>query len=181
MKKEDVDNSDDALIRRIEKGDKTAMKLLYERHAEGLTLFVRNRLNDVHEASDVVHDTFMEIWTKAETFEARASVRSWMFSIARNKSVDRIRKTSRMVVSEPDETIVDHGPSLDKIVANAQDAERIQRCINELSDTQRAAITLSFYHDMTYREISETECVSESTIKSRIHYAKKLLMRCLSA
>ncbi|MEL6729258.1 MAG: RNA polymerase sigma factor [Pseudomonadota bacterium] len=180
MIRENVDNSDDALIRRIERGDKAAMRVLYERHSNGLTAFARNRLKDPFEAADVVQETFLEVWTKASTFEARASVRSWMFSIARNKAVDRIRKSAKVIASEPDETIVDDGPAVETIVSNAQDAERVQHCLSELSDAQRAAVTLSFFEEMTYREIAETESVSESTVKSRIHYAKKLLMHCLS-
>lgn len=175
-----MDTSDDALIRQIERGDKAAMRLLYERHASDLTAFVRNRLNDPVEAADVVQDTFLEVWTRAARFQAKSSVRSWMYSIARNKAVDRIRKLSRLIVSEPDETLPDDAPDAVAVIANAEDAERVRQCLDDLSDAQRAAVTLSFYDEMTYREIAEIEGVSEGTVKTRIFHAKKLLMRCLS-
>lgn len=174
------DTSDDALIRLIERGDKTAMRLLYERHAPALTAFIRNRLNDPLEAADVVQDTFMEIWSSAGKFQARSTVRSWMYSIARNKAVDRIRKLSRLVVSEPDETIADDTPAADTVIAHAQDARRVRACLDELTAAQKSAVTLAFFQDMTYREISDAEGVSEGTVKSRVHHAKKLLLHCLS-
>lgn len=175
-----TDTSDDALIRLIERGDKTAMRLLYERHSAALTAFVRNRLNDPLEAADVVQDTFVEVWSSAGKFQARSTVRSWMYSIARNKAVDRIRKLSRLVVSEPDETIADEAPDAEAVISNAQDAHRVRACLDELTDAQKSAVTLAFFQDMTYREISDSEGVSEGTVKSRVHHAKKLLLHCLS-
>lgn len=176
----DIAISDEALIGKIEQGDKTAMRLLYERHADSLTGFVRNRLKDPIESADVVHDTFIEVWTKASGFQSRSSVRAWIYSIARNKAVDRIRKQSRLVITAPDETIADTAPEAETIMANVQDAERLQACLDALSEAQRTAVTLAFYDDLTYREISDAEGVSEGTVETRVHHAKKLLMHCLS-
>ncbi|MEM9669171.1 MAG: sigma-70 family RNA polymerase sigma factor [Pseudomonadota bacterium] len=171
---------DGILIQNIAQGDKLAMRTLYERHSAGLSAFVNQRLRDPVEAADIVHDTFMEVWTKASSFQGRSSVRSWMFSIARNKAVDRIRKLAPVQISEPDETIADETPQPEKIIENTQDASRVRTCLGALSDAQRIAITLAFFEDMTYREISSIEGVSEGTIKTRIFHAKKLLMHCLS-
>ncbi|MEO0975623.1 MAG: RNA polymerase sigma factor [Pseudomonadota bacterium] len=174
------DTSDDALIRMIERSDKAAMRVLYERHAPALTAFIRNRLSDPVEAADVVQDTFMEVWSSASKFQARSTVRSWMYSIARNKAVDRVRKLSRLIITEPDETIADGAPDAEMIIAQAEDAHRVRTCLNALKDAQRSAVTLAFFQDMTYREISIVEGVSEGTVKSRVHHAKKLLLHCLS-
>ncbi|MEO1475100.1 MAG: RNA polymerase sigma factor [Pseudomonadota bacterium] len=172
--------SDTDLIEKIKAGDKFAMRLLYERHSAGLGAFIRRRLNDPVEAADVVHDTFLDVWTKAASFQGRSSVKSWMYSIARNKSVDRIRKLSPVLTAEADETVPDDTPLPDAIIENSQDAERVRLCVEALSDVQRTAVMLAFYEDMTYKEIAIAEDVSEGTIKTRIFHAKKLLMRCLS-
>jgi RNA polymerase sigma-70 factor, ECF subfamily len=175
-----MDTSDESLIRSIERGDRVAMRRLYERHAGDLAAFVRSRLKDPVEAADVVQDTFLEVWTRAGRFQARSSVRAWIYSIARNKAVDRIRKLSRLVVSEPDDSVPDDAPDAVAVIENAQDARRVRKCLDDLSEAQRAAVTLAFYDDMTYREIAEVEGVSEGTVKTRVFHAKKLLMRCLS-
>jgi len=174
------DDADRDLLMRISKGDKVAMRTLYERHFPGLSAFVRNRLNDPVEAADLVHDTFMEVWSRAGKFRGRSSVRSWIFAIARNKTVDRVRKLSRLSLAEPDETIADEAPQAETVISNAQDAARVRACLEALSPAQRAAIMLAFYEDMAYREIAEIEGVSEGTVKTRIFHAKKLLLHCLS-
>jgi len=156
------------------------MRLLYERHSPALQLFVSARLSDPVEAADVVHDVFMHVWTRAGDFAARSSVRAWLFSIARNKAVDRLRKRSRLVLSEPDDTIADDQPDADSVIQGAQDADRVRGCIAKLSDSHRSAIILAFYEGLSYREIAEVERVAENTVKTRIHHAKKLLLHCLS-
>lgn len=172
--------SDSELVAKIKQSDRHAMRVLYERHSPALSAFIRNKLNDPIEVADVVHDAFIEVWSKADRFQGRSSVRSWIYSIARNKAVDRVRKQSRVIVSEPDDSVADDAPHAETVITHAQDAERLQLCLDQLPEVQRAAITLSFYEEMTYREISEVEGVSEGTVKSRVFHAKKLLQHCLS-
>ena len=173
-------DADTDLLARIATSEKAAMRMLYERHFPGLSAFVRNRLNDPVEAADLVHDTFMEVWSRAGKFRGQSSVRAWIFAIARNKTVDRVRKLSRLSLTAPDETIADEAPQAETVISNAQDATRVRACLETLSPAQRAAIMLAFYEDMAYREIAEIEGVSEGTVKTRIFHAKKLLLHCLS-
>lgn len=174
---------DDAtLIARIgSAGDKAAMKALYERHSESLYRFLRSRLGDPFEAADVMQETFLEIWRAAARFEGRSAPRTWMFGIARNKAVDRMRRGSREVVSEPDDRAADDAPNPEAVVAAASDAARVRECMDKLSDTHRSAIHLAFWKEMPYGEIAEVEGVPVGTVKTRILHAKRLLMHCLAA
>lgn len=70
---------------RIAAGDKLAMQELYETHSGNLTNFVKNWLYDPTPVADLVHETMMEVWRNAGRFEGRSSLKSWIFSIARNK------------------------------------------------------------------------------------------------
>jgi len=72
------------------------MKQLYELHSGPLFHFVKNWLANPHEASDIVHETMLEVWKRAERFQGRSSLKSWIYSIARNKSIDKNRKSSRL-------------------------------------------------------------------------------------
>ena len=73
------------------------MKALYERHSDALYRFLRARLGDPFEAADVMQETFLEIWRAAGRFEGRSAARTWIFGIARNKAVDRMRRGAREV------------------------------------------------------------------------------------
>lgn len=171
---------DDAeLIRRVGSGDKAAMKALYERHSTALFHFLRFRLGDAFEAADVMQEAFLEVWRNAGRFEGRSSAKTWIFGIARNKAIDRMRRGGRMVLGEPDQTIPDDAPSPETVMERASDAARVRACMEKLSDAHRSAMRLAFYEDLPYGEIAEIEEVPLGTIKTRIHHAKQLLKHCL--
>ncbi|MEM8850291.1 MAG: sigma-70 family RNA polymerase sigma factor [Pseudomonadota bacterium] len=175
------DEADDrSLLARVAQGDMSAMRLLYERHAEAAHRFVQTRLRDHFEVADVVHNTMLDVWRSAGRFQGQSSARSWILSIARNKAVDHIRKASRTDLSEPDDALPDDSPDAEAVIAAAQEADRVRACIAKLGEAMRTAIHLAFFEDLTYAEIAQVENVPEGTIKTRIFHAKKLLMRCLS-
>lgn len=176
-----VQEDDRALLKRVAAGDKGAMKLLYERHHAGLLTFVESRLRDPMEAFDVVQDTFLDVWRSASRHEERSSVKTWMFSIARNKTIDRFRRKGREIPLDEDFDPPDPMPNAEAVIEAASDAALVRACIDKLSPTHARAIRLAFYEDMGYAEIAELEQVPEGTIKTRIFHAKKLLMQCLAA
>jgi RNA polymerase sigma-70 factor (ECF subfamily) len=163
------------------RGDKAAMKALYERHSDALYRFLRARLGDPFEAADVMQETFLEIWRAAARFEGRSAPRTWMFGIARNKAIDRMRRGAREVTSEPDDSAPDDAPNPEAVVAAASDAARVRECMGRLSDTHRSAIHLAFWRELPYGEIAEIEGVPVGTVKTRILHAKRLLMHCLAS
>ena len=168
------------LVERISAGDQSAMKQVYELYSKPLTHFVKNWLANPHEASDIVHETMLEVWRRADRFRGRSSLKSWMFSIARNKSIDKNRKLSRLSYTDdvPEMADDDAGPA--DILEASQDSVRLKSCIAELSETHRRMIHLAFYEDLSYREIAEIEGCPIGTVKTRILHAKKLLMRKLA-
>lgn len=174
---------DDAdLLRRVGAGDRAALKTLYERHSDAVYKFLRYRLRDPFEAADVMQDVFLEIWRAAGRFEGRSTARTWIFGIARNRAVDRMRRGSREVTApEPDADVADEAPDPEAIAAAASDAARLRACIGRLSETHRSAIHLAFYEELPYGEIAVIEGVPAGTIKTRILHAKRLLLHCLAS
>ncbi|MGF1543326.1 MAG: RNA polymerase sigma factor [Parvularculaceae bacterium] len=170
-----------AFLAQAGRGDKGAMKAIYEAFADPIARFARSRGADPVEAADVAHETLLEAWRVAARFEGRSSVKSWMFGIARNKTVDRLRKAARERVAEPDENAPDDAPDAEQVMAALQEGARLRRCIADLSPPHRTAIQLAFYEELSYAEIAEIEDCPVGTVKTRIHHAKKLLMRCLTA
>ena len=171
---------DTDLILRISRGDKQALRELYDRHAPGLRRFVENWIADRENAADIVHETLIDVWQSAERFQGRSSVKSWIYSIARNKAIDQNRRGVRMVYAEPDLETPDEAPTPEQELQAFQNAERVRTCVNALSPTHKAAIQMAFFEDLTYAEVAEIEECPGGTIKTRIMHAKKLLMRCLS-
>lgn len=175
------DEQDKLWLTRIAERDVAAMRELYLAHAEAVQRFVRTRVNDDFEATDITHETMLSVWRGAAGFERRSSVRSWILTLARNKAVDHIRKQARVTLAETDETLPSDEPDVETVIAASEDAQRVRKCVDELPERQRVVVHLAFFEDLSYAQIAEVENAPEGTIKSRFFHAKKLLMRCLSS
>lgn len=169
--------ADLARMERIASGDRVAMQGVFEEFSGPLRSFVRTWLANPHDASDVVSEVMIEVWRNARRFEGRAGIKSWIFTIARNKSIDVNRKGSRLqytdqVPERPD-------PSKDAVesVAATQDAAVLKVAMGTLSEAHRRVIHLAFFEDMSYAEIAIIEDCPVGTIKTRVLHAKKLLER----
>lgn len=162
-------------------GERQALEGLYRLYEKRIYRFVTSKMNDPHEAGDIVHEVFLEVWRSASKFEGRSPVRTWLFGIAYRKTMDRFRRSARMTVTdEPPEVADDAAPAFD-LVAGGEEAAHLRACLGELSPEHRLAIELAFFEDMPYREIAATAGVPEGTVKTRVFHAKNLLRRCLSA
>jgi RNA polymerase sigma-70 factor (ECF subfamily) len=170
---------DSALVQRIAKGDKDAMRALYEQYYDALYSFLRGRGATDQAASDSLQEAMLDVWRTAGRFKGQSSVKTWLFTIARNKQVDQIRKSARLSFVETVPEAVDTTPNAEQIIIAAADAVRVRACLDKLTPPHQTMMRLAFYEDMTYGEISEVEGVPEGTVKTRIYHAKRLLLRCL--
>jgi len=172
---------DQELLDRISGGDKRAMQVLYERYDRALLSFLIGRGAEHSEASDALHDTMIEVWRSASKFSGKSSVKTWIFSIARNKLVDQFRKAERISLTDNIPETPDDAPNPEAVAVAAGQAKLVQGCLDGLSPLHKSVIRLAFYEDLTYDEISQIEDVPVGTIKTRIFHAKKLLLRCLGS
>ena len=161
-------------------GDQRALRSFYEEHYAALVRFIGNRLGDPIEAADVAQETFLSVWRQAGRFKGRSSVKTWMFSIARNKAVDRLRRVRPEEALDERFDPPDESFDLDRMVDAAGDVLRVRACVSTLGEAQRRAVQLAYYEGFTYGDIAVIEDVPEGTIKTRIYHAKRLLMRCLT-
>ncbi len=183
MSRQGSKTEEQELLARIASADEAAMKTLYERYAGPLQYFVRSWLSDVHEAADVMHETMLAVWTNPGSFRSQSSLKSWIFSIARNKAIDRVRASARLVPTEPerfDEAGDEEEGDLSQLVLAMQRSDVVRECIDGLSDTHKRAVHLAFFEELPYADIAEVEECPVGTVKSRILYAKKLIARCVS-
>jgi RNA polymerase sigma-70 factor (ECF subfamily) len=168
-----------ALMRGCARGDRGAFTALYQALERPVFRFIQSKLNDPHEAADILHEVFMDIWRTAQKFEGRSSVKSWVFAVAYRKTMDHFRKTRRVTVTDDLPEQEDDSPDALTCLAAAEEAEHVRHCLGTLSVDHRAAIELAFYEDLSYGEIARVTGAPEGTIKTRVFHAKKLLLHCL--
>jgi RNA polymerase sigma-70 factor (ECF subfamily) len=164
----DGEPSDSALIARWRGGDERAATMLVERHAPAVARFVAS-MGERNEVEEVVQDTFVRAFGSLEGFREASSLRTWLFSIARNACRDRVRASRRAVPVVPiDETHVQTENDPLEVAVATETESRLAAALDGLTETQRAVFTLRVSEGMSYREIAEVVGTTEGA--ARVHY-----------
>ena len=95
--------------------------------------------------------------------------------------MDVFRKNGREAGEDEMPELVDDRPDAAQCLIAAQEKELVQHCLQTLKPEHRTAIEMTFFEDLSYREISEIIGIPEGTAKTRVFHAKSLLLRCLQA
>ena len=163
-----------------------AQEQTFLKEKDRLLSFIRNRVSTLEEAEDILQDVFFQFVAGYETIDSLDRVTSWLFSVARNKIIDRYRKESSRPVrtdlsrqSGSDEdvplTLQDILPDLGNTPEDAYLREvlwdAIVDALEELPADQREIFILNEMEDRSFREISEETGVSINTLLSRKRYA----------
>jgi RNA polymerase sigma-70 factor, ECF subfamily len=178
--------ADEALAALIAKGDVAALSLIYDRYSRPVYALAAHLLG-LDEAEDVVQETFLRLWLKADQFDAeRGSFAAWFMAIARYESMARLRRLSlerRFSVAEDVENILatkaDPGPGTEETVWGREQGELVLRALDELPSEQRAVLVLAYFGDLTQSAISERLQVPLGTVKKRISLGMQKLRTAL--
>jgi RNA polymerase sigma-70 factor (ECF subfamily) len=158
--------SDGELIRRIGDGDGSAFELLYQRYARSVFGLALRRLGDRGRAEDAVQETFASIWRSARSYKPeRGPGAPWLYTVARNAIVDRLRQRTEPATEVPDSPTADPGP--DDRAETDWVAWRVHRALEELPDSERRVIELAYWGEMSQREVSEFLGIPLGTVKTR--------------
>ena len=166
--------TDSDLLAGIIKRERRAFDLFYDRYAQIIFNLCVRILRDEAEAQDVLQEIFVQIWRDASRFDAaRASVKTWLFTIARSRSLDRYRSrkaaTSRLQEQANDEIQQIAGKEDLQGVSILQ--QYVRKALEQLSREQRIVLELSYYEGLTQDEIAARLNEPLGTIKSRIRSA----------
>ena len=163
----------DALMGLVARGDESAFARLYDELAPLIYGIVLNVVRDPSMSDEVTQEIFVELWRIAPRFDTeRGSVRSWAATIAHRRAVDRVRsEESRRRREERDHelsVVDDVTDPVAAVVDDQFDRARVRRALDELTPTQREAITLAYFGGKTYREVAALLDIPEGTAKTRI-------------
>ena len=171
-------------LERVAGGDESALKLLYKLTSAKLFGICLCVLKERSEAEDALQDVFVSVWKRASSFDQeRASPITWLATIARNRSIDRLRsKRSQNFVSVDDAPdVADDGPDGFANVSDAQERDRLHACLEGLGAPQQRAIRSAFYDGLAYSHLALRDGVPEGTMKSWIRRGLTQLKGCLGA
>ncbi len=160
----------DALLRTAN-GDRNALKYIYDSTSAKLFGVCLRILNDRGEAEDVLQDVYLTIWRKAAEFDpTRASPITWAATIARNRSIDRLRSRGNRDMRPLDDAlgIADGGDGADRLAERSEEARRLEAALASIDPRAAAAIRSAFFEGATYHTLAARAGVPEGTMKSWI-------------
>ncbi len=163
----------EALVARIaSERDREAFIELFEHFAPRLKSFMLRGGADPETAEEIVQEAMISVWNKASQFDpARAALSTWVFTIARNKRIDMLRRQVRPEIEPQSENTADDEPSPDARLALAQAAADLRGSIARLPAEQRQVLQLAFFEDKSHGDISVQLGLPLGTVKSRIRLA----------
>ncbi len=157
--------------------DREAFAVLFQQFAPRVKAFLMKSGSDPSLAEECAQDVMATLWKKSHLFDpTRASVSTWVFTIARNRRIDMLRKQRR---PEPDELTWGPEPEPDAadVIEMQQETVRLAKAVAELPDKQRELIQKAFFGDLSHGEIADETGLPLGTIKSRIRLALERLRR----
>lgn len=160
--------------------DQEAFARLFSHFAPRVKAFLMKSGSSPEFAEECTQEVMATIWRKAHMFDgSKASVSTWIFTIARNRKIDMIRKQRR---PEPEE--LPWGPEEEPSQADAmiieEETERLGKAIAELPEKQRKLIERAYFGELSHSEIAEETGLPLGTIKSRIRLALERLRHSMS-
>ncbi|MDG5788070.1 RNA polymerase sigma factor SigW [Evansella sp. AB-P1] len=175
------------IIREVKKGDQQAFAELVELYKDKVYQIAYRMLGNVHEAQDVAQEAFLRAYVNIESYDMNRKFSTWLFRIATNLAIDRIRK------KKPDFHLEDQVAGTEDLTYYSQIAANeelpddqvvqlemkawIQEEIMELPPKYRSAIILKYMQDLSLKEISNILNLPVATVKTRIHRGREALRK----
>jgi RNA polymerase sigma-70 factor, ECF subfamily len=169
-------SSDEALVKRIARGDKLAMQALFARHRTSIYRWLLRFVSDTTLAEDLLSEVFLDVWRQADRFEGRSSVSTWLISIARFKALSARRRRIDAALDEKIEaTVSDPADDPETALQKKDRGEVLRQALTRLSPEHREIIELVYYHDQSVDDSAEILGIPPATVKTRMFYARRKL------
>jgi len=165
-----------SLIRRVAERDTAAYRELVDALLPRIARFAERFLGNQAESEDVAQETFMKLWTAASTFTPQARPSTWLYRIAHNLCIDRIRKR-RAEVELDERTASADRPS--GLFARKETSVAVQKALGELPERQRAALTLVHYEGLAAEEAASVLEISIEALESLLARGRRTLRESL--
>ena len=173
--------SDHALVLAVAAGSVEALRELNSRYGRMLTALATRFLVNESDAEEVASDVLWQVWREARLFDsARGSVAAWLATLARSRSIDRLRAIKARSGSPDHQTPSEPVPDPASQVAQAERARIVRSVLMEIDPQERTALELAYFSDLSHSEIADKLGIPLGTAKTRIRSAMIKLRKALS-
>lgn len=174
----------EAAVLACARGERYALRALYEREAHRLLGVALRIVRDRARAEDVLHDAFLQIWQHAGTYQAAlGSARGWIYTVVRHAALKAAREPGRMQAVDPADlaTLADARQAGEPLAAQRElDSASLERCLERLDAQRRACVIHAFVDGFTHEQIAARLHTPLGTVKSWIRRSLASLRECLA-
>ena len=176
--------SDPSLVDAVRLGDRSALDAIYATHGSALVGFIQKKVRSPQLAEDILHDLFLSIWSRHDSWEVHGELETYLFSAARNHVWSHFSKQRvRRDYAELERATAPRSArprALDGLQGDALEAA-VARWIAELPDRRRQVFEMSRYDHMTYPQIADALGISVKTVETQVSRTLRHLRARLSA
>lgn len=173
-------NHEDMLVAAGKSKSREAFVELFQYYAPRVKSYLLKHGADDATAEEIVQSTFVTVWEKAASYNPKkAAASTWIFTIARNRRIDMLRK-QKFVEVNTDSPELENAVSVEtEIYADKQDVERLHSAIAHLPHDQAELLRMAFFEDKSHQVISKETKLPLGTVKSRLRLAMEKLRHAL--
>src|SRR3989344_1193925 len=158
---------------------------IVQEHQRDILNFHYRLIGNRCEAEDLAQETFLKAYNKLDSLKEQEKVKSWLYSIARNVTIDFFRKNKNRSVPL-DSVIIENYARATAVdyrqdVMQSEVSQELQKCLAALSEDDRMIVKLLYYEGFSYKEICDLLNINQNTLKSRLHRARKVLLAAIRA
>lgn len=172
------DDADQALLRRIGHGDRTALRELYTRYYQPVLRFIYRITGRLELAQEGVNDVMMLVWRSSESFGHRSSVSTWIMGIAYRKALKALaasRRWSDRIAPLDFDNWVERSAPAGEHSDNGDLRDLLDEGLRHLSPEHRAVVELTYFYGCSYEEIAAIAACPVNTVKTRMFHARAKL------
>jgi RNA polymerase sigma-70 factor (ECF subfamily) len=173
----------DLLQRIAERADPAAFRELYEAYGPRVKAYMMRKGADAGTAEDLAQETLLTVWRKAALYAGdRGSMTTWVFAIARNLRIDRLRReVPWQELPEGRLAEASSEPMPDEAMAEKERQERVQAALAELPPEQKDVVSLAYLEGLSHSEIAQRLGLPLGTVKSRMRIAYQKIRQALES
>jgi len=166
------------LLNRIKQGDKGSFKQLFYHLYPDLVAYAKGYLYDKNKSEDIVQDVFLYLWEHAKEIEIDSSLKSYLFTMTRNKSLNYLRSIKMHVDVEALDSMAWFSAKGDDLTRQDHKKEfnRVMKIVQNFPTGMRQVFTLKYFDNLTYLEVAEALDISVNTVKTQLKRAKIKLL-----
>ncbi|HEY9109870.1 MAG TPA: sigma-70 family RNA polymerase sigma factor [Roseateles sp.] len=164
-----------ALLAGVKLGRRADFDALYRLYHPRLWRFLSQLMRQPDAIEEALNDTMMVVWQRADSFDGRSRLSTWVFGIAYRKGLRALSRQDLPLDDDDAPEVADTGPGPEQQFSLVQLGKRLREAMAELSPEHRAVVELCYFHDMAYGEIADVVGCPAETVKTRMFYARRRL------